>query len=819
MLVIPEKKKLVLNTSVYTAVLSAIPHAKAFDLDGVQHVALHHGPEESLVLKNLGFKVPEPIRSYYLWPARFKPMDHQKDTSAFLSMNRKALCLNAPGTGKTISALWAADYLLEEGVVKRVLIVAPLSTVSVVWGREMYHHLPHRSFSVLVGSRDKRKDLLAQGAQYCVINHDGFTSMQANLTDFDLVIYDEATALKTPGSQRYKIFSRWMTQHNPWLWMLTGTPISQNPTDAWTLARLVNSPTVPRSFTAFRDMVMNKITTFKWIPRANALETCKQVLQPSIRFSLDECMSIPDTNYIGRQCSLTPAQQKAFKQMEDHSMVLFKNKDVTAANAAVALGKLIQICCIAEDTPVLTRRGWTPIQHVSSEDTLWDGEEWVTCDGSVCLGYKHVIQCGDVAMTPDHKVLSTVGWREAKDFEHGEPSKRFTRASVRLPDGCVAGGLIDRAYHEGSMGMSLRMREHRRAGEPVPTGRGTAAPSELWVPSRQRDTQNVWYSSLQYLDKHASPLPRYWGQGLAQLRRAWHHGVQAVAGVVRELLGGHAGRILVTVNARAQGQLRQLHAQELRVGNATRAGEQPTQQRGDRHAKGQHDGDTGGAGVWSETDNGVQKNRAREQGLAASRKVYDIVNCGPRNRFVVRGSAGQPSIVHNCGVLYGNDKEHIGIDAGPRLDTLKDLLNEIGDKTIVFCPLRGVQDWLHTELVKAGYDVESVHGDVGKTERNTIFSDFQNTERIRVLLAHPRVAAHGLTLTRAKDIIWFAPIYSLEQYEQANARIRRLTTSGKTNVWHIWATKFEAELYRRLRFKQRVLGEFLKLVQGINDEV
>jgi SNF2 family DNA or RNA helicase len=169
--------------------------------------------------------------------------------------------------------------------------------------------------------------------------------------------------------------------------------------------------------------------------------------------------------------------------------------------------------------------------------------------------------------------------------------------------------------------------------------------------------------------------------------------------------------------------------------------------------------------------------------------------------------------------LYGNAGERLAIDAGPRYDSLTELVDEIGDKVIIFCPLRGAQAWLFDKLTAQGYDVAMVHGDTTKNERNTIFSDFQNTERIRILLAHPKVAAHGLTLTRAKDIIWYAPIYSLEQYEQANARIRRLTTSGKTNVWHIYATKFEAELYRRLQQKKRVLGDFLKLVQGVNDEL
>jgi SNF2 family DNA or RNA helicase len=168
-------------------------------------------------------------------------------------------------------------------------------------------------------------------------------------------------------------------------------------------------------------------------------------------------------------------------------------------------------------------------------------------------------------------------------------------------------------------------------------------------------------------------------------------------------------------------------------------------------------------------------------------------------------------------VVYGEGTT-LAIDASERYNTLTELINEIGDKVIIFVPLRGVQDWLQEKLTADGFDVASVHGDVSTKDRSQIFNDFQHTDRPQILLAHPKVAAHGLTLTRSKDIIWFAPIYSLEQYEQANARIRRLTTTGKTTVWHIWATSFEAELYRRLRAKQNTLAEFLNLVQGINSD-
>ena len=819
MLVLPERRKLVISTDAYAQVAAAIPHAKTFMHDGQQLVALHHGPDEVMVLKNIGLKAPEPIRHYYDWPGRHVPMDHQKDTAAFLTMNKRALCLNSPGTGKTISSLWAADYLLESGAVKRILIVAPLSTVQVVWGREIYQHLPHRSFELLTGDKETRRRKLDKLSQYCVINHDGFTNMSDELRDFDLVIYDEATALKSPSSQRFRTCYQWVNKHCPWLWLMTGTPISQNPTDAWALARLVNSPTVPRSFTAFRDSVMNKVTTFKWVARPDALETCKKVLQPSIRFSLDECIDLPDTHYVGRKCEMSKTQEKAFKQMQDHSIVVFQNADVSAANAAVALGKLLQICCIAEDTPVLTRAGWKAIQHINASDAVWDGEEWVNCAGSTFLGYKSVIQLAGVHMTHDHKVLSTEGWAEAKDFLYGASSKRLTRAGVRLPDGYCAGGVVRGAQQESALAVSVSVRNASGAREPVPTSGSPDVPPELRVPPWQRDAQDVGYSPLQHMDKYASSVLRRGGQRLAQLRRTGGHGVQALAGVLRGVLGGYAGRVFPAAYAWAQGQQWQVHPQELRVGNPPRASQQQAQQRAYTHTQGRHDCDAGGVGVWAEAGDHLPAHSTRKYGLASPRKVYDVVNCGPRNRFIVRGVDGQLSIVHNCGVLYGNDHERIAIDCTPRYNAFTELVDEIGDKVIVFCPLRGVQEWLFNQMSAKGYDVAIVNGDTSKADRNTIFSTFQDTEKIRVLLAHPRVAAHGLTLTRAKDIIWYAPIYSLEQYEQANARIRRLTTSGKTTVWHLYATAFEAELYRRLRAKQRVLGDFLNLIRGVNEDV
>jgi SNF2 family DNA or RNA helicase len=168
-----------------------------------------------------------------------------------------------------------------------------------------------------------------------------------------------------------------------------------------------------------------------------------------------------------------------------------------------------------------------------------------------------------------------------------------------------------------------------------------------------------------------------------------------------------------------------------------------------------------------------------------------------------------------CGVIYDGDGERHKIDAVQRLEDLRELIEEAGDKVIIYVPLRGVQDWLAEELAK-DYSVASVHGDVGLKERSKIFESFQNTPLPQVLLAHPRVASHGLTLTASRTVIWYAPIYSLEQYDQANARIRRIGTTGKTRVVHLYATNFERELYSRLQHKKRVLSDFLQLVSGTN---
>ena len=106
-----------------------------------------------------------------------------------------------------------------------------------------------------------------------------------------------------------------------------------------------------------------------------------------------------------------------------------------------------------------------------------------------------------------------------------------------------------------------------------------------------------------------------------------------------------------------------------------------------------------------------------------------------------------------------------------------------------------------------------------KAERDRIFGEFQNGTDLRVLVANPATMSHGLTLTAATNIIWFAPIHSNDIYEQACARVRRPGQTRTTVIAHIACSDIERRIYTRLRTKQKLQGALLEIMKGIeNDE-
>jgi SNF2 family DNA or RNA helicase len=341
-----DNKALLLTTKKADQILQLIPKSKLVDRHGpLGRVLVHWGYDETRILRNLRIKdVPSPILAQYRWPGVFTPFDHQRTTAAFLATHPRAFVLSDPGTGKTSAAAWAADYLMSIGVVKRVLVVCPVSIMETAWHSDLFKTVMHRSVALAVGSREKRTAVINGDYEFVIINYDGVKVVRDALKarEFDLIIIDEANAVKSVTTDRWRALASLVTPTTR-LWLMTGTPAAQSPVDAYGLAKLVNPDSVPRFFGAFRDKVMYKATQFKWLPRVNAPEIVHKVLQPAIRFSKAECLDLPDMLYTSREIPLTAQQQIYYDKIRKSMVAVAAGERITAVNAAGAINKLLQI--------------------------------------------------------------------------------------------------------------------------------------------------------------------------------------------------------------------------------------------------------------------------------------------------------------------------------------------------------------------------------------------------------------------------------------------------------------------------------------------
>lgn len=490
-------------------VLAMLPNAIPLDAN---NVIVPHKMRETLSLRHLGFDVPNPIQFYYDWKGG-TPFRVQRETCTLLTENPRAYVLNHMGTGKTKAALWAWDYLYTEGLCKKMLVVAPLSNLNFTWAREAFATLPHRRCAVLHGSKKKRLDRLAEPADIYVINHDGLRVIVDDIIkrdDIDVLCLDELAVYRN-NSDRSKLMRKFAERFQI-VWGMTGAPMPNEPTDVWGQARIVTPSTVPKYFKHAQEMLMKRVDQYRWVPKPDAVDNAFRMMQPAVRFSLDDVMELPDIVSRTIDVDLSPQQTKVYDAVHHQLQVMIGEKQITALNAGAAMNKLLQI----------------------------------------------------------------------------------------------AGG---------------------------------------WV--------------------------------------------------------------------------------------------------------------------------------------------------------------------------YSTSPEFVRLDAQPRIDTLIDLVNSAERKLLVFVPFRHALEGLSEVLTSHKIDHCVVHGDV--SDRDRLFNLFQNTARFKVLLAHPECLAHGLTLTAADTIIWYSPIASLEIYEQANARIRRVGQKHRQQILHLQSTPVERRIYALLRTKQRIQDKLLSLFEDATD--
>ena len=646
----------------------------------------------------------------------------------------------SPGYGKTAAALHAFKKLKDAGKARNMLVVAPLRVVQTVWENEIasWSSLEGLHATKLHGPK-KAIWLKQRDVNVWLINYEGLPWLTCgslevkNAPHFDVVVFDEIRRLKNSQSQRFRAALP-LARKATWRWGLTGTPASNGLMDLFGQFLILDGGAALGSrLTRFRRAYFEQgYDGFSWLPRPGAAKTIEDKLAPLV-FRAEGKLDLPVFVHDKRSVVLDDKARKIYTTMKGDLITRLGSTVITAANAAVLVGKLKQMAngrvydearevhvihsakqdalrelidelgdeqlliayefnhdlaqirevlgddvpyigggvgetamqdrvaawnrreiqflaahpaCLHPDTSVLTEhRGWVRIVDVLDHERVFDGVEFVSHRGCQLSGRREVIERFGIAMTPDHLFLINDKWVKAEDVRDTAEGRKEARYAYAGDDSRV-GALF-----------ALRSGE-REAG--TECGSGQSGKAEILPGLSSRDIpHDDAYPPLQDMAGDARQSGESKFPGLGALRRAGHC---SSPGMVRfyEVLDRHGSRLHGTPDAGKGRCERPLLQSELPVGyEHGAAGQQTEQSRG--HLQGpanapvrvlpESRSDTGGdntvsqeARIGGSCDDGLPSVRLSSR---AKIPVYDLVDCGPRSRFVVQNAVGEVFVVHN----------------------------------------------------------------------------------------------------------------------------------------------------------------------------
>lgn len=322
--------------------------------------------------------------SEYAWPMRnknFKPFQHQIETVVFLLQNKRCFNFSDLGTGKTLAHLWCADFLMVNEKVKQVVIVCPLSTMRSVWAMEIFLNFPHRTYRIAHGNQAERIAAINSNADFIIMNHDAVSIpavedaiiKKVKSGEIGIICIDELTAFKRHTTKRSKAMQRitHAAGNKVGVQGMTGTPTPNGPTEAFGLGKVVNpnAPGMTKYYKQFQMMVEYQAGPYLWLPLPNAENIVNRALQPAIRFKREDCIDIPECQYIERIVEFTPQQKEVYEKMKNDLLVEYGQGEITATNAAVKMMKLLQIAAgsVKDDMGNVLK-----LDSSIRDDTMWE---------------------------------------------------------------------------------------------------------------------------------------------------------------------------------------------------------------------------------------------------------------------------------------------------------------------------------------------------------------------------------------------------------------------------------------------------------------
>ena len=304
-----------------------------------------------------------------------------------------------------------------------------------------------------------------------------------------------------------------------------------------------------------------------------------------------------------------------------------KNNSIRYRGGALWGGSI----CLAGDTQVLTDKGIIRLDKVTKTHKVWDGESWVIHNGLINKGCKIVTGIDNIYMTPEHKVLTSEGWKYAYK------AQGFTWAEVREPIGYEKSWL---EWKTLAMVSTMQLWETiQNTWQRFNKKKRNKILSRMCI-LQKRKKQNTWnvkppsvlgmeVDAGQVQVKNTSRLQKLWASG--------YKGLQTMGKFFSKFLERHGWYLLPGVNNRKDKQQWKLLLRKLSLGNLQRTVIKSENINRDRCSKNNERN-------WDTQINTILSTPPQNSIVP----VYDIINSGPNNRFTVVDGLGKLRLVHNC---------------------------------------------------------------------------------------------------------------------------------------------------------------------------
>lgn len=764
----------------------------------------------------------------------YTPRPYQELITNFLIDTPRCNVWAGMGMGKSLSTLTALEDLFMAGAeTQPALVLAPLRVAASTWPDEAvkWGHLRNIEVQPIVGNAKARAAALANSnASVFTINYDNLVWLVEELGGrwpFGTVIPDESTRLKSfrlrgggkraaaLGKVAHKHVRRWMN--------LTGTPAPNGLVDLWGQAWFVDQgQRLGRTYGAFTSRWFNSIqfpgqSWTKLEPFAHSQDEIQRALA-DVTISLDaaDWFDIQEPIHNVIRVEMPPKARQQYREMEKEMFLELNGEGIEAPNAAAKTVKCLQMC-VAGDSEILTSNGWKQIRDVTIGDQIWDGIEYVSHRGVISRGVRPVVNCWGARMTPDHEVLTDAGWKKAEEVINAQSRKRLNRSDFRLPDGYSPSWQHENQVQTRNMACEMYLRKriysHRNESHESETistevlrmQKGGNADKD------SRISRNDIPSRVEYLGTDASTLWKSAKQRLEELWRQGDNGLRSLAILIQKLYGRYGPILVPGLKSGSHRQFEGVLPGELSLGHPATAKQKPANKYTYRNPGGCYDCNRSSGGIRVKHGHtsceSIQVRVPAGESLisAGTEEVFDIMNAGPRNRFVMRGTSA-PFISHNCnGAVYTDDTGSWSELHDTKLQALDSILTEAAG-----APVLVAYHWKH--------DLERLHKAFPRgrhPDQNPQTLRDWNAGKIPVLFAHPASAGHGLNMQDGGNIlVFFSHWWDLEQYQQIIERIgptRQIQAGHNRPVFihHIIAADTMDEMVMERRNSKRTVQDIL----------